>query len=62
MAILRIEAPEQAGPAHAPERDEIEHVDRKAAVDLGGLRQIADGARIQPAAVDLSAELTAEWG
>ena len=46
------DAAEKAGRAPQPGADEIEHRDRKAAVDIGGLRQIGDIPDIETAALD----------
>ena len=42
-------AAEKAGRAPQPGADEIEHRDREAAVDVGGLRQIGDVADVEAA-------------
>ena len=50
--VLAADAAEQAGPAPQAHGDEIVDVDGEASIDLGGLRQIGDGARGRPVAPD----------
>ena len=45
VALLCADAAEQPGPPQQPHADEIEHRDRKRAVDVGDLRQVGDVAR-----------------
>ena len=52
LALRLADAAEEAGRAPEPGADEIEHRDRKAAVDVGGLRQIGDIARVEAAERD----------
>ena len=52
VAQLAVDAAEQTGTAPQPHRHHVVDIDRKAAIDLGGLRQISDVARLQSAALD----------
>ncbi len=56
VAHLAADAAEQAGAAPQPHRHHVVDVDRKAAVDLGDLRQIGDVLRLQPPRVDRAGE------
>ena len=55
-------AAEQAGGAPQAGADEIEHRDREAAVDIGGLRQIGDVADVETAERDRARERLEDAG
>src|SRR5262249_32269879 len=52
LALLAADAAEQASAAPQAHGHHVVDVDRKAAVDLGNLRQVGDLARIEPVEID----------
>src|SRR3954454_13519029 len=62
VALTPAHAAEESGGSPQPRADEIEYRDRKAAIDVDGLRQVGDIADVEPVVIDHASQRLEDAG